>query len=126
MTDIRLVGVSSTIKLDDVQDMASDRDQDDFIKEVAADLEKKLRDMVADARPVSPLAFQVTGPHTDPIQGVIWVHTLTGQFDLDLLPPTCEAVRIHREGVETPRTERPRINLDLFRTRAGRRKAAKP
>jgi hypothetical protein len=125
MTDIRMVGVSSTIPMHDVQTMGGEAAQDQFIKEVATDLVTKLRDMVADHRPVGDLAFQVTGPHQDPLQGLIYVHTVTGNWDLDLLPPTCEAVRIHREGVETPRDTRGRIDLDAFRTRAAKRAAAK-
>lgn len=124
MTDIRQVGASSTIPLHDVQGMGSDAAQDAFIKEAATHLQQKLRDMVADARPIGDLVFQVTGPHEDPLQGTIYVHTILGNFDMDTLSPTCEAYRIHHEGVEVPR-ERTRIDVDHFRSRQGRRNAEK-
>lgn len=116
MTDVRLLGVSSTITLHDVKGM-TEPEQDAFITEVAKDMQNRLRDMVAGRQPAkgTDLVFQVTGPHSDPLQGTIWVHTLAGHFDLDDLPPECEAVRIHRDGVETPR-ERQVINLASRRT----------
>lgn len=111
MADVRMVGVSNTIGLHDVQGM-TDPEQDEFIKEVATGLHNRLRDMVANGRPAkgTDLVFQVTGPHQDPLQGTIWVHTLAGHFDLDALPVECEAVKIHRTGTETPQ-ERQVINL---------------
>jgi hypothetical protein len=107
VSNVQLVGVSSTIALHDVKGMTRP-EQDQFIKEVATDLHNKLRDMVANCAPASPIAFQVEGPFDDPLQGVIWVHTLAAHFDLDSLPRTCEAIRIELEGTATP-TERQRI-----------------
>lgn len=97
MTNLQHVGASTTIALADVKAM-TDREQDEFIRSAALDLQEKVRNMVAGAQPKGDLAFQVTGPHQDPIQGTIWVHTLFGVFDLDALPPECEAVRIDRDG----------------------------
>lgn len=61
----------------------SDRDQDEFIKEVAQGMGREMRERTKDAIPLSEVVFQVTGPHNDPIQGLIHVHTMACWFDLD-------------------------------------------
>lgn len=98
MTRIQPVGVSNAVKMSDVAAMGGDAAQDQFIREAAQDLEQKLRRFVGDARPISDVAFQVTGPHSDPLQGLIYVHTLWANFDLDALPTDSDAYRTHVLG----------------------------
>lgn len=90
-----MIGVTSAIKMADVRDMGGDAAQDMFIREAAKDLEQKLHRFVGGARPRGEFVFQVTGPHDDPIQGLIYVHTLAAPFDLDRLPTDCDAYRVH-------------------------------
>lgn len=105
-----MMGVTSAVKMADVQDMGGDAAQDRFIRECAVDLEQKLRRFVGDARPAGDAVFQVTGPHSDPLQGLIYVHTLAAPFDPDTLPTDCDAYRVHvtekgQGAVQFTRTE---------------------
>jgi hypothetical protein len=83
-------GVSKSVRDNEVAQL-SDREQDDFIKEVAGALVTDLREFVGDARPRSDFTFNVVGPHFDPLQGPIHVHHLSALFDVDELPNTCKA-----------------------------------
>lgn len=89
-----LVGVSKAVRESEVY-MLSDREQDEFIREVALALTEDLRKFTGDAMPLSEAAFQVSGPHPDPLQGLIHVHTLAAQYDLDALPRDSDAYRVH-------------------------------
>lgn len=90
-----MVGVSSAIRMSDVQTMGGDAAQDYFIREAAQDLQAKLQRFVGGATPRGEFVFQVQGPHDDPLQGMIYVHTLAAPFDLDALPTDCDAYRVH-------------------------------
>lgn len=91
-----LVGVTSAIRDSEIRGL-TDAEQDRVIAEEAQRLQRLFKDFVGGTRPYKdrPLAFQVTGPHDDPLQGKIHVHTVTGWVDLDLLPNDCEAYRVH-------------------------------
>lgn len=89
-----MIGVSKAVKEADVY-LLSDNDQDLFIRQVGDALTQDLRKFTADAMPLSEHVFQVTGPHQDPLQGLIHVHTLTAQYDLDALPADSDAYRVH-------------------------------
>lgn len=94
MTNLQTVGVSCTIKESDTNH-ATPAEQDRYIAEVAQRLVGDLRRFVADARPRSEFKFWVTGPHDDPLQGLIHVHHLAAAFDMDTLPTDCDAYRVH-------------------------------
>lgn len=91
------VGVSMSVKDSDVAGL-SDALQDQFIAEVAENLTRQLRKMVLDTRPRSDFRFWVTGPHNDPLQGMIHVHHLVAKFDLDQLPTESDAYRTAMTG----------------------------
>lgn len=102
----QLIGVSATVREDQINHLTP-RAQDEFIREVGQHLEQELRKFTNDARPLGDLAFQVTGPHLDPIQGRCHVHTLAGNFDLDTLSPESAAYLTYvtngpQEGTPTP------------------------
>lgn len=63
----------------------SPAEQDEFIKEVAQDMGRDMRQRTKDAFPLSEVGFQVTGPHSDPIMGRVHVHMMTAWFDLDTM-----------------------------------------
>lgn len=69
----------------DIRDL-SDREQDEFIKEVAESMARDFRERTKDTPPLGDAAFWVTGPHRDPIQGIIHVHNLAVWVDLDRMP----------------------------------------
>lgn len=96
MARVELVGVTKVIRDAEIRGL-TDAEQDDTIKRVAEALETDLRRFVLDARPDRnrPLIFDVKGPFSDPIQGVIHSHTLAGWFDLDALPRESDAYRVH-------------------------------
>lgn len=78
--------VSQVAVKDDDTYRLTDREQDQFIHEVAQKMQREMRERVKDARPISDIGFTVTGPHSDPIQGNIHVHTIHAWFDLDQMP----------------------------------------
>jgi hypothetical protein len=94
-----LIGVSSAIQEAEIAGL-TDREQDDVIKRAAEDVTEKLRKFVGGVGTYRdrPLVFEVTGPHEDPIQGRIHVHTVAGYFDLDTLPTDCDAYQVHVVG----------------------------
>lgn len=70
------------VREDDVYRL-SDSEQDHFIAEVAKGMAKEMEERTKQARPIGDVAFTVTGPHDDPIQGLIHVHTISAWYDLD-------------------------------------------
>ena len=74
-----------SVKDFDVADL-SDREQDEFIKEVAQAMSREFRERTKDTPPLGDATFWVTGPHNDPIQGLIHVHNLAVWVDLDRMP----------------------------------------
>lgn len=74
-----------SVKDFDVRDL-NDREQDEFIKEVAESMARDFRERTKDTPPLGDAAFWVTGPHNDPIQGIIHVHNLAVWVDLDRVP----------------------------------------
>lgn len=90
----KFIGVSAAVREDQINHL-TESEQDEFIKTVAIRLEAELRMMVADARPLGDLVFQVQGPFEDPIQGRIHTHILAGWFDLDRLPTDCLAYKTY-------------------------------
>lgn len=96
-TGVKFIGVSSAIRNDQI-DGLTDPEQDELIKAESQRLERALREFVGLAHPKGQLVFTVTGPHDDPLQGRIWVHTMAGHFALDDLPLGCEAYRVHVTG----------------------------
>lgn len=89
-----LIGVSKTVKDFDVNTLTDD-EQDQFIQEVLKGCAEDLRRLVMDARPLSEFVATVTGPHNDPIQGMIHVHTVAAHFDLDTLDTNSDAYQVH-------------------------------
>lgn len=92
------------VREDDVYRL-SDADQDVFIREVAQGMARDMRERTKDAVPLGDAVFQVTGPHRDPIQGVIHVHTIAAWFDLDRMatdaPFRLEFIQAHgTEGTD--------------------------
>lgn len=85
-----ILGVTLAMPDRDVY-LLNDDEQDVLIAQVGEHLTEELRKFVGGAPPLSPLRYQVTGPHDDPIQGPIHVHTLVAEFDLDALPLGCAA-----------------------------------
>lgn len=99
-----MIGVTMAVKDFEVAGL-SDADQDAYQHHVlwgpdgCAD---RLGRFVGAVRPLSELVASVTGPHNDPIQGMIHAHTVAGKFDLDTLPTDSDAYRVHvleAEGV---------------------------
>lgn len=74
-----------SVKDFDVRDL-NDREQDEFIKEVAQSMARDFRERTKDTPPLGDAQFWVTGPHHDPIQGIIHVHNLAMWVDLDRVP----------------------------------------
>jgi hypothetical protein len=104
-----LLGVSSAIRDSEVAPL-TDAEQDRLIAEEAQRLQRELGKFVGGVEPYKgrPLVFDVKGPMTDPLQGVIHVHTVAGYFDLDRLPTDCEAYRTHvMAGDDVTRTATP-------------------
>lgn len=89
-----MIGVSKSVKDSDVAGLTDDA-QDQYIAQVLKACASDLHRLVGGALPLSDFAASVTGPHDDPIQGMIHVHTVAAQFDLDQLPPECDAYRVH-------------------------------
>lgn len=64
----------------------TDREQDDFIKDVGDTMLREMRERVKDCPPLQEaVTFWVTGPHSDPLQGIIHVHNISAWFDLDAM-----------------------------------------
>lgn len=74
-----------SVKEFDVRDL-TDAEQDQFIREVAESMAREFRERTKDTPPLGDAAFWVTGPHHDPIQGIIHVHHLAVWVDLDRVP----------------------------------------
>jgi PIN domain nuclease of toxin-antitoxin system len=72
-----------------------DEAQDQFIAEVLKSCARDLEIFTRGARPMSEFVASVTGPHDDPIQGMIHAHTIAAKFDLDTLDPASDAYRVH-------------------------------
>ena len=73
------------VKEFDVRNL-SDREQDEFIKEVAQSMARDFRERTKDTPALGDAKFWVTGPHNDPIQGLVHVHNLAVWVDLDAMP----------------------------------------
>lgn len=75
-----------SVKDDDVYRL-TDAEQDHFIREVNDAMVQEMRQRTKDARPEGgTFSLWVTGPHNDPIQGVVHVHHIAAWYDLDTLP----------------------------------------
>lgn len=70
------------VREDDVYRL-TDAEQDQFIAEVAKGMAREMEERTKGARPIGDVAFTVVGPHNDPIQGLIHVHTISAWYDLD-------------------------------------------
>lgn len=93
------LGVSKVVRMIDIEHL-SDPEQDDVIKATLAAAERDLGEFVGGTRPIGDLIAQVTGPHTDTILGLIYVHTVAGPFDVEAIPlgaPARAAVSTGRE-----------------------------
>ena len=74
------------VKDDDVYRL-TEKEQDWFIQDLGSKMETDMRDRVLDARPLQDaISYWVTGPHSDPLQGLIHVHHISAWFDLDTMP----------------------------------------
>lgn len=73
------------VKDDDVYRL-TDAEQDWFIKDLGDKMVADMRERVKDARPINDaVSYWVTGPHSDPLQGIIHVHNISAWFDLDTM-----------------------------------------
>ena len=64
----------------------TDREQDQFIREVNESMVADMRERTKDARPEGgTFSLWVTGPHTDPLQGIVHVHHIAAWYDLDTM-----------------------------------------
>lgn len=74
------------VKDDDVYRL-TDREQDEFIREVNAAMVREMRERTKDAQPEGgTFSVWVTGPHSDPLQGNVHVHHIAAWYDLDKMP----------------------------------------
>ena len=74
------------VKDDDVYRL-TDREQDDFIRDVNASMVREMRERTKDAKPEGgTFSLWVTGPHSDPLLGAVHVHHIAAWFDLDTMP----------------------------------------
>lgn len=89
-----MIGVTKAVRDQDVF-LLSDDDQDSYIKTVLEACTADLARFTGNARPLSDFVASVTGPHDDPLQGPIHVHTVAAKFDLDALAPETDAYRVH-------------------------------
>ena len=76
----------------------SPAEQDSFIALLGKRMESDLGVFVGLSRPIGDLVYDVQGPFADPLQGSIYVHTLTGNWVRDSLPDNCEAYRQFIQG----------------------------
>lgn len=105
----QFLGVSIAVKDADIKDL-TDPQQDEFIREVAKGLETMLKDYVKGLQPVrgTDLVFDLQGPFSDPLQGHIHVHTLSGWFDMDAMAHDAQARYVYLHGV-TPEDGGPQV-----------------
>lgn len=94
---IQMIGVSKTIRMFEIEHL-SDPEQDELIKSILTSCERELAEMVGGAHPRGDLVAKVEGPYSDPIQGLIYIHTVAGHFELDELPLGSIAYKIHVSG----------------------------
>lgn len=112
MTDVRLMGVSKSVRHDQIRDL-SDAEQDDLIREIGNLLEVELREFVKGAPHVGDLVYEVQGPYDDPLQGKVYVHTMAGNFDLDRLDHSSQAYITH---VTNPDDSQPALDIRVPNT----------
>lgn len=89
-----MIGVTKAVKDFEVAGL-TDAEQDEYIGHVLKGCAADLEIFTRGARPLSEFVASVTGPHDDPIQGTIHVHTVAAKFDLDTLDPDSDAYRVH-------------------------------
>jgi hypothetical protein len=93
-----LMGVSIAIPLnetvdDDTKRPWSQQDWRDFIREAQPQMLDRLRQHVGGARFVAEPQMNVDGPHSDPLQGPIYVLTIAAWFHPASLSADCTAAR---------------------------------
>jgi hypothetical protein len=90
-----VMGVSIAIPLKEAQHDDgrpwSEGDWQDFIRHAQPEMLDKLRRHVGGGLPTTEPALQVDGPHPDPIQGPVYVMTVSAWFYPHSLPADCTA-----------------------------------
>ena len=87
---IRTAGVSIAIPAADIV-TNSREDVKSFMRDVVAKLEVELRRHIGEVQPVAAPTFSLDGPHSDPLQGPIYVATYAAPVETDDLPADCTA-----------------------------------
>lgn len=83
--------VSQVAVKDDEVYRLTDQEQDWFIRDLGEKMTQDMRERVKDARPLNDaVSYWVTGPHSDPLQGIIHVHHLSAWFDVDTMAPDAQ------------------------------------
>lgn len=87
---IQSAGVTIALPAKDFNDLTK-AEMGETLREAYALLEVRVREHVGGVTPKGQPAFQMDGPHEDPIQGPIYVVSLAVPIETDDLPPTCTA-----------------------------------
>lgn len=87
---IRTAGVSIALNADEFNALLPP-ERASLMRDVHAWLEPALRKHIADVKPQGQPAFQMDGPHSDPVQGIIYTVTLAVPVETDDLPTDCTA-----------------------------------
>lgn len=82
--------IQKSVKEDDIYRL-SDADQDKFIREVGEFMAAEMKERTMGLMPLGDLGYQVRGPISDPLQGLIHVHTLVAEYDMDRMNPEAPA-----------------------------------
>lgn len=62
-----------------------------LVRDLVDQLEPELRRHIGDVKPKGPPLVNMSGPHSDPLQGLIYVVSLAVPVETDDLPTDCSA-----------------------------------
>jgi hypothetical protein len=94
-----MIGISKVVQMTQIEHLST-WEQDEHIARVIKSCEIDLGEFVGGDRPIGDLVASVTGPHSDPLLGQIYVHTVAGRFEVDTLPLGCNARKVYVTGEE--------------------------
>jgi hypothetical protein len=92
-----LAGVSVALPLKEVQDWTQE-DWSDAVRNYQPEMLEMLRRHVGDARPRTMPQLTVDGPHSDPLQGLLYVMTCAAWFKPEDFPPDSPAYVARAQG----------------------------
>lgn len=94
-----LAGVTIALPLQEVShDDGQPWDQEEwraFVRYAQPQMLEKLRQHVGGVQPATEPQFSLDGPHSDPIQGTLYVMTAAAWVNPYALPVDCQAYRAH-------------------------------